>query len=334
MSFEENEVSIKANGGTELAKRTLAARLPKQLLDNFQIICSRVRDLDQSKIRIYWCHDLPEDPECAKLADPNFRNKFHKIVYVSNHQYNRFRQHLNLPYSENDIVIENGIDPIHPDPNRSNDKIELVYTSTPHRGLALLIPAFELISQHIEDVHLHVFSSFEIYGWKEMDTKFQELFDRCKTNPKITYHGYQPYEKVREQLSKSHIFAYPSIWEETSCRALIEAMSAKLVCIHPNYGALADTAGGMTNMYQGDQDLQKHAAIFANMLHQVITLLRSDKFSKIDDFLSLAKIYTDNRFNNNKITTQWEFLLNDLLNKYPTTDERKIAVEYLTFKTE
>ena len=69
--FEENEISINANGGTELAKRDLARLLPTQLLNNFQIICSRVRWIDEEKIRIYWVHDLPVDPECKKLADLN-----------------------------------------------------------------------------------------------------------------------------------------------------------------------------------------------------------------------------------------------------------------------
>lgn len=51
--FEENEVSKNAFGGTELAKRKLAAILDPSLLDDFQVICSRPRELDESKIRIF-----------------------------------------------------------------------------------------------------------------------------------------------------------------------------------------------------------------------------------------------------------------------------------------
>ena len=328
--FEENEVSLNANGGTELAKRDLGRLLPPDLLDNFQIICSRVRDLDESKIRIYWVHDLPQDPECNKLADVNFRNKFHKIVYVSNWQYSQFRTVLNLPYSDKDIVIENGIEPIEPNPNRSNDKINLIYTSTPQRGLNILVPVFELIQQHHEDIHLHVFSSFNIYGWPQMDEKFQELFQRCKDNPGITYHGFQPYDKVREQLANSHIFAYPSIWEETSCRALIEAMSAGLLCVHPNYGALSDTSGSLNLMYHGDDNLQQHAATFANALHSAIAQLRQNK---VNNYLEFVKNYADNRFNLPKIAKQWEWLLTDLSNKYDTLESRKIKSEEFVFIT-
>lgn len=97
--FEENEISEKAFGGTEIAKRKLAEILPEDLLENFQIICSRPRDLDESKIRLFWCHDLPEDPESAKFRDANWRAKFHKFIFISNWQYQRYQLVHGLPDS-------------------------------------------------------------------------------------------------------------------------------------------------------------------------------------------------------------------------------------------
>ena len=41
----------------------------------------------------------------------------------------------------------------------------------------------------------------------------------------MTYHGFKPNDVVRKALSEAHIFAYPSIWVETSCISAIEAMS-------------------------------------------------------------------------------------------------------------
>jgi UDP-glucose:(glucosyl)LPS alpha-1,2-glucosyltransferase len=319
--FEENEISINANGGTELAKRDLARLIRKELLENFQIVCSRVRNLNEKKIRIYWVHDLPQDPECKKLGDINFRKKFHKIVYVSNWQYNQFRTNLKLPYDKNDIIIENGISPIDYKQNKDTNKINLIYTSTPHRGLSILIPVFEFIKKFRKNIHLHVFSSFNIYGWPQMDNKYKELFDRCISNPDITYHGFQPYQKVRDQLSNSHIFTYPNIWEETSCRALIEAMSAGLLCVHPNYGALPDTSGNMNlKMYQGDADMQLHAIAFTHALNSAIDLYEK---KNINTYLYSVKNYADNRFNLTKIVKQWEYLLEGLVQKYDTLESRK-----------
>ena len=62
---ETNEVDRNSMGGTELMKYGLHERLPKELLEQFQIICSRVRDIDPKRIPVYWCHDLAGDTEVA-----------------------------------------------------------------------------------------------------------------------------------------------------------------------------------------------------------------------------------------------------------------------------
>lgn len=327
--FEENEISINANGGTELAKRQLGNILDKDLLDNFQIICSRIRKLEKDKIRIYWVHDLPGDPECNKLADKSFRDKFHKIVYVSNHQYSQFRTQLNIPFDkEKDIVIENGITPFQFETKFDDGKIHLIYASTPQRGLNILIPVFKVIKNIFPDVHLHVFSSFKIYGWEQMDEQFNVLFEQCKNDPDITYYGFQPYDKVREVMSKCHILAYPNIWEETSCRVLIEAMSAGLMCVHPNLGALPETSGGLTNMYQYDQDLQRHAQIFADNLAGVI---HDVEFNRHNYIIGLQKQFIDYKHDIDHISKKWEFMLNSLLKQYPNEKSRIIPAEVIKF---
>lgn len=325
-----NDMNKNAMGGTELSAISLFDRLDKNLLNEFQIFHGRIRELDESKIRIAVMHDLPEDPECSKLRDHNFRNKFHKIVYVSNWQYNRFQSVLGLPYSENDMVLENGIQPLDFRPNKSKETINLIYTSTPHRGLGILVPVFEALQKYFDNIHLHVFSSFEIYGWGERDDQFKELFDKCRNNPSITYHGFQPYEVVREQVSNSHILAYPSIWQETSCRALIEAMSAGLLCVHPNYAALSDTSGGLNLMYHGDENPAKHANIFMRALHSAITQIKEND---LNGYLQYVKTYADNRFNLDKIATQWDATLQELLAHYPDESSRKYKENYFVFNT-
>ena len=91
MGFERNEISAKANGGTEIARNLLEQRLDPELLKNFQIILSRYRQLDMEKIRIMNVHDLPEDPESIKFKDKKFQDNFHKFVFVSDWQYQRYQ---------------------------------------------------------------------------------------------------------------------------------------------------------------------------------------------------------------------------------------------------
>lgn len=331
--FEENEVSKNAHGGTEIAKRKLAAIIEPELLNDFQIISSRVRDIDESKIRIFWAHDLPEDPESNKFREDSFKNQFHKYVFISNWQYQRYQLIHGIPYDDKSIVIESGIEPA---PYgvldmKDKEKIRLVYTSTPQRGLEILVPVFEMLAMNNPDIHLDVFSSFKIYGWDSADEQFEPLYERIRKHPQMTYHGFVPNEQLKEHLNKSHIFAYPSIWLETSCRAMLEAMSAGLICVHPNFGALAETSGGLNMMYQGDfNDRRVHAIKFAEYLDAAIRMTRDNQH---ENFLLFNKSFVDNRYNIIRIKNQWDNLLIDLKNKYQSPESRQIQKQEFVYRT-
>jgi glycosyltransferase involved in cell wall biosynthesis len=321
MAFEENEISAKAQGGTEMMKRGLAERLPPGLADDFQIICSRVRDLEEDKIRIYWLHDLPDDPETSHLRDQTSRDRFHKLVFCGQWQYYRYQHMLGLPYDDDAIIIETAIDPI-PFKEKSKDEVRLIYTSTPQRGLALLVPVFEKLAEKYDNIYLDVFSSFKIYGWEDADKQFEPLYERCRNHPRINYHSYASNDVVREALQNAHIFAYPSIWFECNSRSLIEAMSAGCLCIHPNKGGLIDTAGGLTFMYQGTEDINKHAGIFYHALDNTISTVNTKELQIYQQFV---KTYADTRFNWQKISDQWTDLLTGMKERYLTVESRKMT---------
>jgi len=313
MAFEENEISSKSFGGTEMVKRAIAARMPEGLADEFQIICSRVREIEEDKIRVYWLHDLPQDPETSHLKDATSRDRFHKLVFCGNWQYNQYLNVLGIPPNDKCAVIDTPIVPIEYK-EKSRDEVRLIYTSTPQRGLALLVPVFEKLCEKYDNIYLDVFSSFAIYGWGDADKQFQELFERCKNHPKIVYHGFAPNERVREAYQKAHIFAYPSIWQECNSRALIEAMSACALCLHPNLAGLSDTCGSLTSMYQFEEDHNIHATKFYHLLDQAISIVNEEQ---TQNYLRYVKSYADNRFNIIKIAKQWEDMLLSLKQQYP-----------------
>jgi glycosyltransferase involved in cell wall biosynthesis len=331
--FEENEISINSNGGTELSKRSIAKHVPKEIADEFQIIASRMRDIEEDKIRIYWVHDLADDPELEHLRDENVRNKFHKIVFVSHWQMNEFILKYNIPWTEQLCVIENPFEPIERH-EKPTDKINLIYFSTPQRGLELLVPCFELLAEKHENIHLDVYSSFKIYGWEEADKSFEPLYDKIRNHDHMTYHGFAPQAELREALTKAHILAYPSIWPETSCRVLIESMSAGLLCVHPNLAALSETSAGLTNMYQFNQDKNVHANIFMSHLDHAINLAKNDLSSNsVQSYINLYKVYADTRFNESKISGQWNHLLEKMLIKFPNVESRKIPGKQFIYRT-
>lgn len=332
--IEVNELSKNAQGGTEIWLKFLyGGGIPRELLEHVQIIPSRVRDLKMDKIRILTLHDLPEETEYKKLTEESYRNKFHKIVFISNWQYQQFRNILGYPYSLKSTVIENGLNPSDInilDNSKSSDKINIAYFTTPHRGLNILVQVFDMLSKEDKNIHLHVHSSFQAYGWPERDKEFEQMFEFCRNHPQITYYGFTEYGELREKLKEYHIFAYPSIWQETACRSVLEAMSAGMLCVHPNYGALFDTTGGINIMYDGSSDLNEHAGQFAAALkHAIKTMKNNDNGLK--NRLLFNKVFVDTRYDPNLALGKWNNLLQDLIKKYPTIETRNVIESPVVF---
>lgn len=300
-----------AKGGTEMmAERINAIISDHGLQDEVNVIHSRVRQIDESKKNILVCHDLWNDPESLHLKDPESRKRFDKIVFVSNQQFQTYHLALGVPYGES-VVIRNAIDPIQLTESKPTDRVNLIYHTTPHRGLEILVPCMEELAKiHGDNIHLDVYSSFNAYGWAERDKPYEGLFQRIKDHPQMTYHGYQPNHIVREALKQAHIFAYPNIWPETSCIAAIEAMSAGCEVVCPNHAALYETTAGFATMYQYDENQMHHANVFINELNATISHRIHSKH--VPEKLEPAKQYIDQQYSWDLREYEWVKLLKEL----------------------
>ena len=312
--IETNELNVRARGGTELMQERLVSSIPAELLNHFQIIPSRVRDIDPTKKAILWLHDLPNDPESQHLKDPESRKRFVKIVAVSDWQMQMYNLVLGLPYDEC-VVLKNAIIPIDIKEKEYDGTVRIIYHTTPHRGLEIVVPVFEQLAERYDNIVLDVFSSFSIYGWEQRDRPYDSLFERCKQHPRINYHGSVSNDDIRAALTRSHIFAYPSIWPETSCLAAIEAMSAKNIVVCPNFAALPETCANFANMYQWTEDKDKHAHRFMYMLESTINdvIKHDEKFH--GNILNFQKQFFDINYNWNNRSLQWASMFSSLLNK-------------------
>lgn len=310
------EINKNANGGTELLMDKLHSLFGDQL-EPFQIIPSRLTELQSDKIRILWCHDTAEDGMNQHLTNGGW-SRFHKIVFVSYTQQQEFANRYGIPPSKM-TVLHNAIDPIDVDiETKSQDRIELVYTPTPQRGLGILVPVFQKLEEKYEDqIHLHVYSSFALYGWGQEDQKFEPLFEMIRNNPRMTYYGTVPNADIRESLKSKHIFAYPSVWKETGCLCLMEAMSAGLACVHSSLGALPETSANWTFMYDFHEDYSIHAnRFYAAMDHTIEMMIGSPPITE----LKSQKSYTDLFYSWKLRQYQWQNLFDTLLMEYKDQD--------------
>jgi UDP-glucose:(glucosyl)LPS alpha-1,2-glucosyltransferase len=307
-----NETDKDAMGGTELMKHALHDKVPHKYLKKVNIIPSRVRELSKTKKNILWLHDLPQDPESQHLKDGGWE-KFDKLVFVSHWQKQQYENFLGVPPSAS-VVLQNAIEPIEDHAKPDDGCVNIIYHTTPHRGLELLVP----IMKHIREVmpetkfHLDVYSDFKIYGknWDGRNKPYLKTFEAIKEDPDMTYHGHVSNEEVKEALKKAHIYAYPSIWPETSCISLIEALSAGCICVHPSLAALPETSANWTFQYDFTENMRDHASRHAMTLMDAMRVINEPNMQAR---LDMQKSYTDGFYSWDVRQQQWTVMLNNLL---------------------
>ena len=107
--------------------------------------------------------------------------------------------------------------------------------------------------------------------------------------------------------------AYPNTFEETSCIAVIEALSAGLRVVTSNLGALPETTEGWARMYPYLMNKDKHAEIFASILKEEIEKIKT---GELDSHLELQKQVYSDRWSWDERIKEWA----DLLNTIPTKE--------------
>jgi glycosyltransferase involved in cell wall biosynthesis len=320
-------VSKKAMGGTELMRKWLFAEMEKRepgLIDKFQWISTRVRGLEPDKQRILWIHDLANDGEVQHLKDKENWNKFERIIFVSHWQQFQFKTYLGFPY-EKGIVIQNAIHPIpkHEKP-KVDGKINVCYFSTPHRGLELLLNAWEFMRDKLKEglnAELNVYSSFKLYDRGHLDEQFRHIYKRAAEMDGVNYHGTVSNDEIREALKTQHVMAYPSIYEETSCITLMEASSAGCLCVVPNLGALPETGANFPWMYGYEEDPEKHAQVHGHILGRAIEHFWDDD---VQNLLKIQCSYFDMFYNWDLRAGQWQQFLHAIEDPPEVKDQKEV----------
>lgn len=303
-------VNKNAASGTEQMLRGLEARVDKALLQPFSI-GRAIMLFDPNTTKIYWTHNIPPQMGIREVSEGmalhvNNRWKYvDNIVFVSHWQKQRYNDHFKFTEQDQSRfkVLRNAIVPIQ-EHSKPDDKIRLIYTSVPERGLELLYDVFEKIAPKY-NIELEVFSSYKIYGIPQTDKVHARVLNKVKSHPKIRYHGTQPNSVIREALQRSHIFAYPSTFLETSCMSLIEAMSAGCICVHSDIAALPETSGGHTQMYGFTRNRAEHADIFQAKLEEAISNIGKD--------MSTQKKFANETYSWDNRVIEWNEYLKGLL---------------------
>tara|TARA_B100001123_G_C15321754_1_gene1028172 strand:- start:2591 stop:3574 length:984 start_codon:yes stop_codon:yes gene_type:complete len=265
-------------GGSENQFRLLLKHLPDKSFKDINLILNNANHdlIEKDKINVLWMQHFVNQEEAKNLGSKDFVDKLDWIIFNSHWNFEKYMYQFKIPESKS-VVIKNAIEKIS-FVEKPKDKINLIYHTTPWRGLALLLKVFKNLN--MENVELNVCSSTTIYGKKFDDVlgqKYEKIFDACKNTKNLNYLGYTENDKVINLLKKMHIFAYPSIWPETSCIASIESMAAGCEVVTTNLGALYETCSPFGTFVGFDSNLDNLEKRYSKILSNSIKNYWSEK---------------------------------------------------------
>ena len=258
-------------GGSENKLRLLLKHLPDENFNNINLILNNTSQdlLEKDKINVLWMQHFVNQKEAKNLGSKDYVNKIDHIVFNSNWNFEKFVYQFKVP-EDKSIVIKNAIETIEFE-EKPKDKINLIYHTTPWRGLGHLLKVFKDLN--LENVELNVCSSTKIYGKKfdgVLGKEYEKLFDECKKTKNVNFFGFVENNKIIELLKKTHIYAYPSVWPETSCISAIEAMAAGCEVVTTNLGALYETCSPFGTFVGFDRNFEnlekKYKKILTNSI--------------------------------------------------------------------
>ena len=243
-------------GGSENQLRFLFKYVPDEYFRGINLILNNASSdlIDKDKINILWMQHFVNQQEAKNLGSKEFVDQLDYIVFNSHWNFEKFQYQFKIPENKS-IVIKNAIEKVEYR-EKTKEKINLIYHSTPWRGLEVLLEVFKRINY--KNVELNVCSSTSIYGKKFSESyndKYQHIFDECKKTKNVNYYGFMQNDKIINFLKEMHISSFPSIWPETSCISAIESMAAGCQVVTTNLGALYETCAPFGTFVGFDKNL-------------------------------------------------------------------------------
>lgn len=199
------------------------------------------------QLNYFWAMDDVDVPSTRDLADHRIAEKVLQhcdaVILCSNYHQQRWCEAFKIPPGK--IFLSSMGIPLErfgaPRFNLEKRPRRAYYSSTPNRGLSVLLQTLPLIKAAVPDAELVVYSSLQVYGCQELP-EFQVMYDVARKLPRVIYKGSVGQAELRQAAMACRVLAYPCIFPETSCITAMEAMAAGCVVVGTSLGALPETA--------------------------------------------------------------------------------------------
>lgn len=218
---------------------------------------------------ILWLHNLVfqvDDALTKILRMPEFKAKIKFVICVSQSHKDYIVREMGIEESRV-AVLNNAIYPLQFKQEKfdSPKQVKLVHTSSPDRGMPILLEALQYVDR---DFRLEIYNEFN-----------PDYYPEYKPDPRVRFFGRTPKATVLEAIESAHIHPYPAQYIETFCLSQVESMSAGNLCVYPELGSLPEVSNGFGISYEHIEDRDKHVKLFAEKLTQAIDMVANGEWN-------------------------------------------------------
>lgn len=215
------------------------------------LICSRIPEVGDRPIaaatRLLWTHDIDFGPR----MNPRRAEAFDHVLVLS--EWHRRHVAGRYPFLADKLLrTRNGIERsyFHPLPWEQRAP-RVLYTSSPDRGLDVLLGLWPRVLEQVPDAELHHAYSAVYDRVADQDPAIAEHRDRIRVlakQPGVQSLGSLGQRDLARLMCSSRVWAHPSwmglhdsAFHETSCIGAMEAQAAGCLVVASDWGALSET---------------------------------------------------------------------------------------------
>jgi glycosyltransferase involved in cell wall biosynthesis len=210
----------------------------------------------RAKVKLLWVHDIHVGPPAPQMH--RWLLAFDRILCLSEWHKGYFLSVYPFLHPSVVEVTRNGIDPS----RFLGERIgggqfvpakynHMVWSSSPNRGLDMLLHNFQLIRSRVPDAELHIYYGFDCWetlarqrgATEELAQieRFKTLINDHVRQGGVHFHGRRPQSEVAAAYMRAKVWGYLTGFPETSCITAMEAQAAGCVPVASSEAALAET---------------------------------------------------------------------------------------------
>jgi len=185
-----------------------------------------------------WCHDFAASPAFDGIEE-TVKN-IDKIIVLTQWHKENILSHFSLP-EDKFVIIPNGVNKERFYEDVEKEPFTCVYSSTPYRGLDVLIDIWPKIKKAVPEAKLKIFSSMKVYNIGRDKDDYLELYDEIQKLDGVSYYGSVKQDLLAKELQSCSLYLYPCTYEETFFIGGLEAIYARCPIISNKLGAIPET---------------------------------------------------------------------------------------------